>query len=167
MAWKKLLTGSVFLLSISCVSFYQHPEGGFRPKKPKFSVTKNDFSFNTKIDTLAIYVNIDTLKYGKNANVYFYKFFNNGNCFLKSFDPKTKLTKTELKPGFIGRYQSNNNGIEIEIYNVNVRNQSGNYETQKGTIKGDSLILENQFITGKHDVFVKQTLDFVPLSSNW
>ncbi|QXP58654.1 hypothetical protein [Olleya sp. HaHaR_3_96] len=167
MGWKNLLIFSAFLLCVSCNSFYQHPEGGFRPKKPKFSVNKNNFSFNTKIDTLAIYANIDTLKYGQNASVYFYKFFNNGNCFLKSFDAKKHITKTELKPGFIGHYQSNNNGIEIEIYNVNVRTQSGNYETQKGIIKGDSLILENQFIDGKQDIFIKQTLDFLPVSSNW
>lgn len=168
MVWKKLVIAVLFFSFFSCIRFYHHPKGGFRPKKPKFTLKPNNFKLNDKIDTLSIYINTDTLYYGKYSSVFFLKFYNNGCLFYSSIDTKEKLNSRNLKPGDIGYYNLNKKNIEIEYYIVNPNNSyHTEYVKLNGIIKGDSLIFNNRFIKGDKDIYIKQKIDFTPEPSNW
>ena len=122
MVWKKVMIVIVCFSFFSCISFYHHPKGGFRPKKPKFTLKPNNFKLNDKIDTLSVYINTDALIYEKYSSVFFFKFYNNGRLFYSSIDTKEKLNSHNLRPGDIGYYYLNKKNIEIEYYTVNPNN---------------------------------------------
>lgn len=168
MGWKKLVVLSLSFLCVSCLKFYHHQQGGFRPKKPDFSLSKEKFDYNDKIDTLAIYTKIDTLKYGIYRSVSYIKFHNNGRFFKKSRDTDSKIDKLNIIPGFIGYYNTYNDTLKVEYYKVSALNKNDiEYVILNGVIKGDSLIFGNRFVKGDEDIYIKQKLDFVPEPSNW
>ncbi|WP_452220196.1 hypothetical protein [Lacinutrix salivirga] len=168
MEWKKLVIICLLLSCISCISFYRHPEGGFRPKKPKFSLDKEVFNFNNKIDTLAIYTKTDTLKYGKYKSVFYFKFYNNGRYFENGFKPNVGINKSNLYPTTIGYYNTYNDSIKLEFFWIDATNvYDTEYVLLNGIIKGDTLIFDNRFVKGDKDIYIKQKLDFIPKPSNW
>ena len=161
----------VVIVCCSCVSsFYLHPEGGFRPKEPNFSLAKNKLLFNTNIDTMAVYIHNDTLKVGENDKyqiISLLKFYNNG-CFMRnSIDIKDKIDRDYLIPSHIGYYQINKNNIKSELFDINLKNGKSKYIQRQGIIKGDSIILDSQFIEGGKDIYIKQKVDFVAKPANW
>lgn len=170
MVRKKILIfiGLLFFFS-GCINFYHHSKGGFRPKNPKFTLNKQKFYYNNQIDTAAIYVKTDTLKYGKFKRVFFLKFFNNGRFFKSNNNTNRPLNKSNLIPGDIGYYYIlNKQKISIEYFIVDPSNKKKTeYITQKGVLSGDSIFLDNRFIKGKKDIYIKQKLNFIPIPSNW
>ena len=60
MGWKKLVVLMLCFLCVSCLKFYHHPQGGFRPKNPNFTIDKEVFKYNKKIDTVSVYIKTDT-----------------------------------------------------------------------------------------------------------
>src|SRR4026207_310303 len=72
------------ILIINCSKQLRTIEGGVRPKKNKFSFSKNDFSLQTndKTDTTVLYLQLlrnMALSSGKAGNRYqFYRFYQNG-----------------------------------------------------------------------------------------
>lgn len=168
MGWKKLVILGLFLSLYSCISFYKHPKGGFRPKKPNFSLNKQKFIYNSLIDTMGIYTKTDTLKYGKFKSVSYLKFFNNGRFFKNSFKPSDGI-KSNFKPSLIGFYNtSNDNSIRTEYFKINALDKNETeYVLENGIIKGDSLIFNNRFVPEKKDIYIKQKIYFTPEPSNW
>ena len=168
MGWKKLVIIGLPFLLVSCISFYHHTEGGFRPKRPNFTLAKEEFVYNDNIDTLAIYTKIDTLKTEDLKRVSYLKFYNNGRYFKNSFESDIGVNQTNLFPSLIGYYNTTNDSIKVEYYRINAQNI---YDTQyiklNGVIEGDSLIFENRFVKGAKDIYVKQKLNFIPKPSNW
>lgn len=168
MGWKKLVILSLSFLCVSCLKFYHHPQGGFRPKKPDFSLDKEEFIYNNTIDTLAIYINIDTLKVEDLRIVSYLKFYNNGRYIKKSRNINKEINKTNLIPGFIGYYNTYNDTIKVEYYKVSALNKNDiKYVMLDGIIKGDTLIFKNRFVKEDKDIYIKQKLNFVPEPSNW
>lgn len=174
MAWKKFLVLVLPLILINCISFYRHPKGGFRPKKPNFTLNQNSFKYNSKIDTLAIYTSTDTLKYGNEKAVFFLKFYNNGRFFKNSYEVDSdsiklyNTIKSNMRPGFIGYYLSNDSKAEIEYYTIDHSNKNNTeYVKQTGEIRGDSIIFKSRYIEENKQIYIKQKLDFVPEPSNW
>jgi len=168
MGWKKLVVLGLSFLCISCLTFYHHPQGGYRPKKPDFSLDKEEFVYDVKIDTLAIYTKTDTTKYGKYRRLSFFKFYDNGRVFKSTKSVKEKLSHNNFRPLDIGYYIIKNDSIFIESFIVNPRNKNDTeYIKLIGIIKGDSIIMNNRFVKGDKDTYVKQKLDFVPEPSNW
>ena len=168
MGWKKLVIFSLFLLLVSCLTFYHDPNGGFRPKKPNFNLAKENFIYNNKIDTLAIYTKTDTLKYGKYKSVFYLKFYNNGRYFENSFNPEVGIKNSNLYPSTVGYYKTYSDSIKTEFFWIDATNvHDTEYVLSNGIIKGDSLIFENRFVKGDKDIYIKQKIDFVPEPSNW
>ena len=169
MGWKKLaFIISLSFLLVNCISFYHHPKGGFRPKKPKFSLAKEQFIYSNKIDTIAIYTRLDTLKYGKNKSVSFLKLYNNGRQFESNMDVNSLITKSTFRPLDIGYYIIKKDSIYIENFIVNPMNKyDTKYVKETGVIKKDTIFLNNRFIKEKKDIYVKQKLNFIPEPANW
>jgi len=166
--WKKLVVLSISFLCVSCLKFYHHPQGGFRPKKPNFSINKEEFFFNVAIDTMAIYTKVDTLKYGKYNSVSYLKFYNNGRYFRNSFKPNIGINQENLYPASVGFYNTYKDSITLEYYRISALNKNDTeYVIVNGIIKGDSLIFKNRYIEDKKDIYVKQKLNFIPEPSNW
>ncbi len=168
MGWKKLVVLMLCFLCVSCLKFYHHPQGGFRPKKPNFSVDKEEFVYNSKIDTVAIYTKVDTLKYGKYKSVPYLKLYNNGRYFRNSFKPNIGINQENLYPASVGYYNTYGDTLKLEYFRISALNKNDTeYVMLKGIIKGDSIIINNRFIKEDKDIYVKQKLDFVPEPSNW
>lgn len=166
MGRKKLVVVFCFLF-IGCISFYHHPKGGFRPKKPEFSLAKEPFVFNNQIDTMAVYIKTDTLKYGEYKSVSFLKFYNNGRFFISSKRINEQLTKSNLIPGSIGYYALGKK-VVIESYFIDpLDKRKIEYIKENGFIEGDTIFIESRFIKNKKYKYVKQKLDFIPEPSNW
>ncbi|WP_452220195.1 hypothetical protein [Lacinutrix salivirga] len=143
---KKLVIFSALLLCISCISFYPHPEGGFRPKKPNFTLSKEEFKFNNKIDTTAVYSNLDTLKYDIYKTVFYLKFHNNGRFFKFSKNTKDIINKSNLKPGNIGYYNINHQLITIEYFSIDPYNKHNTeYVKQSGIFKNDTIFIRKKY----------------------
>ncbi len=167
MGWKRLVIISGLFLLVSCVSFYHHPKGGFRPKKPNFSLAKEGFVYNKSIDTMAIYTFIDTLKYGDFKSVSYIKLFNNGRMFRNSFDPDVGISEKNFWPSMIGYYTLNKDSIHIEYYSVDALNKHRTeYVNQKGVVKSDTIFLKNEVDTSYIEIYVKQKLNFSPEPSD-
>ncbi len=150
MGWKKLIVISLPLLFSGCLSFYHHPQGGFRPKKPDFSLVKELFIYNKIIDTIAIYVSIDTLKYKNSKSVSFFKFYNNGRQFKSNKETDDFMEKSNFRPLDIGYYIVKDDSILVENFIVNPQNKNDTeYRIKKGIIKKDTIVLIYSFIKNK------------------
>lgn len=136
----------------ACTQIVHLPEGGIRPKNPKFSLSKKVCKLNNLklIDTTTIYIgkffsgiNLDTL-------YYFLRFFNNGRVYastlLDRFPDNDDVNN--FKKGMIGYYVINGTDITIEIF---YPQNFGQYKIENGKIKGDTLIFykekQNLFFT--------------------
>ncbi len=149
------------------MSFYHHPKGGFRPKKPDFSLAKEPFVFSDIIDTLAIYTDIEQ-KVGDLKSVSYIKFYNNGRCFVSIKSIGQELSSDSFRPLDVGYYRVVNNKVTIETFIVDPLNRfDTKYIIDKGIVKDDTIFLESRFIEGKKDVYVKQKLNFSPEPSDW
>jgi hypothetical protein len=167
MGWKKFLITLLLLTIFSCANFYRHPQGGFRPNTPKFTLHKKNYSLNTQIDTMAIYLRADTSNCDPERIVFFLKFHNNGRFFFNGFQYDIGFSKNNTTPLLIGYYSLNKDSITIERFNANVRTKTGKYVKQKGIIKGDTLFFKSQFITNKKDIYIKRKIDFIVKPSDW
>lgn len=169
MGRKELVIICLLFTLVSCISFYHHPKGGFRPKKPKFSLAKEKFKYNKLIDTLAVYVNIDTIKYGNYKRISYLKFFGDGRFFKNSTKSNEEINIKNLIPGAVGYYNTtNNNTIITEHFSVDYYDKNNTqYIKQKGEIKNDTIFVKNNINKSYTETCVKQKLNFVPEPSNW
>ena len=143
----------LFLIS-GCTQIIHLPEGGVRPKKPNFSLSKKAQKLKNieLIDTTTIYIGkfksgikLDTL-------YYFMRFFNNGRVYSSTLldTLPTNDDMNNLKKGMIGYYYLNGNELITEIF---YPQNFGQYRVEHGKIKGDTLI----FYKEKHSLFSTYT----------
>ncbi|WP_064967846.1 hypothetical protein [Tenacibaculum ovolyticum] len=144
MVWKKILIINLISCCFSsCLNYYHHPDGGYRPKKSKFYLQAKPYKItpNNRLKTDVLYFSNDTLKYGNgNYNdLFYYRFFSNGRFYKSAIDVKdiTNLNKLN-KPVFIGYYTIKNKLIELEYFFVKHR-EKGEYIKDTLYIKNDTL----------------------------
>ncbi len=146
MEWKKLvMLISVCSILVACKNYYHHVDGGYRPKKPKFTSLKKPYKLKKEdiLNTKSIYISTDTLEYGnkKYKSLFFIKFYNNGRSFQSSIDAKINVNEQKLTPTYIGYYTINKgNLLEIETFYVKHK-EKGVYIKEYGWIKQDTLFM--------------------------
>lgn len=158
MGWKKVV-GFIILSSVlfSCKNYYHHINGGYRPKKAKFSLVNKNYQSNDNnnpIDTESIYTSIDTLVYGSGEyrSVFFLKFYRNGQSFQSSLNPKINLSQQKISPTYIGYYTVNKEEITMETFYVKHK-EKGAYVKEYGVLKNDTIFMYKSSI--KDDKFQK------------
>jgi hypothetical protein len=149
MGWNKILI--IRLISfffISCLNYYHHSNGGYRPKNKKFTLSKHvkQLKKNDLINSENLYFSNDTLTFGTNKeynSLSYIKFFKNGRCYRSSIDIKNKTDINRLNnPGYVGYYLIlNNNKIEMEFFHVKHK-EGGWYSKDKGFIRNDTLFIK-------------------------
>ena len=85
----------------SCISVYKNENGNYRPKNPRFKLSKEININNTGLEGVFM---------EKNQVGYYFRFFKNGRVFLggtRNFN--------QLNYGYIGYYTLKKNQITIEI----------------------------------------------------
>ncbi|MCA9734340.1 MAG: hypothetical protein H6696_20650 [Deferribacteres bacterium] len=114
-------------------------EGGYRPIKPKFRLSKEKFTlpYNSVLDTDALYFTRGD-KYKA-----FYRFWKNGRVYHSPGHtslPEDYRYYNETRKGFIGYYKiEENNEITIELFYPVMGNA---YLQNYGTVFGDSIIID-------------------------
>ena len=147
----KFLLILLMLISISCATNLKRlPEGGLRPKTPKFKLAKTPFKLTSDvIDTNTVYYELELDRDFRIAYFdtlfYFYRFFSNGRVYVsKTFYkiPTDDADYNELKSGNIGYYRiESGNNLTIETFEST---NFGKFVIRYGTIKGDSIIIQSE-----------------------
>lgn len=161
MVWKKILIISLISCCFSsCLNYYHHPNGGYRPKKSKFYLQNSPYRIKKtdKLKTNVIYVLNDTLIYGNNKDVLYLRFFNNGRCYRSIYSLNKVINTKEINtPTTVGYYAINNNtNIELEFFPVRYK-ERGIYLKSNGFIKNDTL-----FINGTDEKGQSQNYIYTP-----
>ncbi|HEX8577896.1 MAG TPA: hypothetical protein VF677_16545 [Flavobacterium sp.] len=143
-----ILTGLILVTFISCNSYYQNKNGGYRPKRPKFELAKLPYRLknNDVIDTNAVYVEEAIIYYSTEARKeeFFMRFFSNGR-FCMGIARAKKLTLEDLNGKYdynrIGYYKLQGNNLEMETFTVG--GQFGDtpyYDKMYAIIQNDSIL---------------------------
>ncbi|HEX8577898.1 MAG TPA: hypothetical protein VF677_16555 [Flavobacterium sp.] len=145
-----LITIIVFLF-ISCNSYYQNQNRGYRPKRLKFELAKPPYRLksNDLIDTNAIYVEEAIVYYGTEPRreEFFIRFFSNGRCYFGSHAAlKAKLTLQDINNingyGDIGYYRLEGENLKMETFTVGGQFGTTPYynRNMKAIIRNDSIL---------------------------
>ncbi len=133
-----LIYSCIFLLLSSCCipivqkKFYTTEYGSVRPKKNKFSLSKNQSKSNG-INVVGVYIS-------DNKNLY-YRFFENNKFIVSGFNSNINELEqyNNLKKGRIGYFQVNKGEILLEYFSVGP-NDCGEYHQYKIKMIGDSIV---------------------------
>lgn len=160
---RKLTSILSFFFLISCSKGIWITEGRYRPKNPNFSLAKKEFVKSDLIDTDFLYISKKrTENYDGKILYSVTGFYSDGRMIgntitEQNFANELNATNSWETASSIGYYRTNGNQIEMQFF---VPTDGGLYETRKGIIKKDTIILErkiNKLITSemRYDTLVK------------
>ncbi|HEX8576692.1 MAG TPA: hypothetical protein VF677_10415 [Flavobacterium sp.] len=141
-----VLIGFIFFSFISCNSYYQNQNGGYRPKKPKFEMAKSPYQLksNNIIDTSAVYVEEASINNNELRKEFFMRFFSNGRFCMGIADAE-KLTLEDLNGKYdynrVGYYRLEGKKLKMETFKVG--GQFGDtpyYDKMYAIIQNDSIL---------------------------
>ncbi len=171
MGWKRLVVLICFFsIFFSCKNYFYTIEGGIRPRKNRFYLSKKPYKlYNSNlIDTNSVYIKKVDINYGNKKDTYsrFYRFFSNGRVLEGtsglSNDSLTikRLNDFNNSGVIIGYYKiDNQKKIIIESFQVK-KYEGGSYSTTIGFIRNDSIFIEkkniNSFEEKQYDIFKKR-----------
>ena len=146
---------SIFFL-MSCSKGIWITEGRCRPKNPNFSLAKKGFVKSDLIDSDFLYVSTKkTENYDGKILLSFTGFFSDGRMIGNTITEQNLAEEINATNSCYYRI----NGVQIEMQFF-VPNDGGLYETVKGKVKKDTIILErkiNELVTSemRYDTLVK------------
>jgi hypothetical protein len=143
-----VLIALILVALISCNSYYQNKNRGYRPKRPKFELAYPPYRLknNDVIDTDAVYVHEATIDYNSGPRIeeFFMRFFSNGRFCMGIADAKS-LTLEDLNGKYdynrIGYYRLESKKLKMETFTVG--GQFGDtpyYDKMYAIIKNDSIL---------------------------
>jgi hypothetical protein len=178
MSLKYLYSILIALILISCSKMFYNSEGGVRPKKNNFLLSKDSFLLvsNDKIDTSVLYVRVlknMALSSGKNGNRYqFYRFYENGRFQIsetyENFEDHLKFQNINV--GIIGYYKLENEILLCEFF---APTNGGEYVQIDGIAK-DGIIIRTKMYP-RHvgetikltDTLAKTSIKNITHGANW
>lgn len=157
----------IFILSLfflmSCSKGIWITEGRYRPKNPNFSLAKKEFVKSDWINSEFLYVSKKKTENYDGKILYSVTGFLNdgrmiGNTIVEqNFSEEINATNSWETASSIGYYRVSGNQIEMQFF---VPTDGGLYETRKGIVKKDTIILEqkiNKLVSSemRYDTLVK------------
>jgi len=162
-----------FLL-IGCSNYYfSNDSGSYLPKNPNFVFQDNPYNLKQEdlLDENSIYIAIDdSLQYGNQKVIFYYRFFRNGRCYRNSVDASEKTNIDKLNAvGSVGYYNvKDTNTLEMEFFQVKDK-ERGWYFKSKGIIKKDTLFISGINKKGgfKEYKYVAIKMAGLPKNATW
>jgi hypothetical protein len=141
---KKIVFLFINVIIISCTQNVWITQSAVRPKKPKFTIQKEQFTKNKLVDNDFLYVSKkDFISGGKNIYMYdFTGFYSDGKMIGSSLNG-TELSFIVSMDSWstaqnVGYYTTYGNKIKYQYF---VPYDGGQYETKEGIIKKDTIIV--------------------------
>lgn len=164
----KIIMITCFLFLVSCSpKGYWLSEGKYRPKKPNYELSKEEFKETNLVSTNFVYLSSDSLITSKGTLKSAIGFNSNGEAFLNSYDSSDILNQNRNKNSIetaqeIGLYRVYGNEIKFERL---TSSDYGKYVLWEGYIQGDTIYLtyNNWPSRIKEYVYIKSKL---PKKSN-
>ena len=144
---KKGATFLIFLILLSCSKGIWITDGRYRPKEPNFSLAKEEFIKSDLINSDFLYVSKKrTENYDGKILLSFTGFFSDGRMIgntitEQNLSEEIHATNSWEIASSIGYYRIIEDQIEIQFF---VPTDGGLYETVKGKVKMDTIILEQK-----------------------
>lgn len=172
----------ILLLIVNCCYFaniVKLPEGGYRPRYPKFKLAKKPYLFQPGdlIDTNAIYLrklkgklinSTENINEQSDTIYSFWRFFSNGRAFGNSFNHyPTNIDINDIWSGTIGYYKLENEKIYLELF-VPIGGDGG-YDMIIGSVRNDTIrfFKRKSNIYGYLSKFGKDTLVLIKTKEPW
>jgi len=145
---KKLAYIWAVVLAIGCSQNLWTANGLVRPRKPKFSILKEQFVSNALIDTKHLYVSTKRFtNYDGNKLITTYGFYSDGRFIVNGFN-ETNIdllihnTTSWDSSQRIGYYTTQNNQVKCQYFE---QYGGGEYIELQGQIKPDTIIFADKF----------------------
>ena len=145
---KKLTYILIAVLAIGCSQNLWTANGLLRPKKPKFSILKEQFVTNALIHTKHLYISTKRFtNYDGNKLVTTYGFYSDGRFIVNSFNEPTidificNRTSWDSSQR-IGYYTTQNNQVKCQYFE---QYGGGEYIELRGQIKQDTIIFADKY----------------------
>lgn len=141
---RNVILYSVITLLVACNHGIWITQSAYRPKHAKFKISKETFVGDPLIDSTHIYFSTKRLLNADGRILSTYMgFYNDGRMiFDNTWENEMSITLQERNSfntaTTIGYYTTHDKNLEMEFF---VPGDGGHYETRKGVIKKDTIIL--------------------------
>ena len=137
----KIFSVLTFLLLMSCTKNVWLSNGVFRPKNPKFTMSKEKFTPSPLLNTEYLYTYIGKSKYENSTLKSFIGFYPDGRMILFAIENSNVLKldsfSTWENASRIGYFRTVDDNLEYQYYE---QYGGGEYINQKAVLKKDTII---------------------------
>jgi hypothetical protein len=174
---ERLILCMMLTLMIGCGAHYSTTVNGtILPNKPRFTI-KGLYqldSITSRLDTNSIYEMVETISWGSDTVVPYFRFFSNGRVLVGSYLKREyhDSVYNTTQSGYVGYYASHKGKLQIEFYGHIDYSRKGKY------IKTDILLLKDQLKVIKEKMgravrrnprenFLKKKVNLKPMIVDW
>jgi len=140
----------VLLLLIACNKGYWLNENAYRPKKPAFKFTGQNFQFNSLIDTQFVYVTAKPfVNFDQDSLYSCMYFYSDGRMAIDRFQHKAAAQVFSYDKAFaIGYYKIQDNTLFTALF---MPGQGGFYLYRHARLENDDIIFDEKGLHSKNE----------------